>query len=351
MSNPSTAVATTQPQEEKRRLLMTMANRYGVEPTKILPVLKATAFKGATDEEMTALCIVANEYGLNPFLREIYAFPKKGGGIQAVIGIDGWATTINRQASLDGIEFEGEDRDSKPYSVTCILYIKHRTRPVKVTEYFSECYRNTDPWNQMPRRMLRHKALIQCARIAFGLVGAVDEDEVRDIIDVTPAPGPDPLQLPPQTATRETVPSANQAPATPMRRRTQAERLNTVPATSVAPATQAQTAEPDPNDARAAFTEPPLTPPSEGDPFASRLTEAQAKLADFCTKQGFSIEVLKTWGHESGNLKNSAAIKSFEDVQDADCIRFMRSPDGLNRFLAMTKAEMDKRAKANEPAL
>ena len=39
-------------------------------------ILKATAFKGpATDAQMTALCVVAQQYGLNPFTRELYGVP------------------------------------------------------------------------------------------------------------------------------------------------------------------------------------------------------------------------------------------------------------------------------------
>ena len=56
-------------------------------------------------------------------------------------------------------------------------------------EYFAECKRNTDPWNQMPRRMLRHKAIIQCGRIAFGFSGIYDPDDAEymaTVIDITP---------------------------------------------------------------------------------------------------------------------------------------------------------------------
>jgi hypothetical protein len=38
----------------------------------------------------------------------------------------------------------------------------------------------------MPKRMLRHKALIQCARVAFGFSGIFDEDEARDISAIKP---------------------------------------------------------------------------------------------------------------------------------------------------------------------
>jgi hypothetical protein len=61
------------------------------------------------------------------------------------------------------------------------MWRRDRTHPIVVTEYFSETYRNTDPWNQMPRRMLRHKAFKECARLTFGFSGIVDEDEARDM--------------------------------------------------------------------------------------------------------------------------------------------------------------------------
>jgi hypothetical protein len=57
-----------------------------------------------------------------------------------------------------------------------------------VTEYFEECKRGTEPWNQMPRRMLRNKAIIQAIRVAFGVGGILDEDEASDVSvrNVTP---------------------------------------------------------------------------------------------------------------------------------------------------------------------
>jgi hypothetical protein len=48
----------------------------------------------------------------------------------------------------------------------------------------AECRRDgVGPWKSHPRRMLRHKAMIQCARIAFGFVGIYDEDEAQRIIE------------------------------------------------------------------------------------------------------------------------------------------------------------------------
>src|SRR5580765_7172723 len=71
-------------------------------------------------------------------------------------------------------------------TATCIIYRKDRSHPTRITEYLAECTRGTDPWKSHPRRMLRHKALIQCARLAFGFAGIYDHDEGERIIDVTP---------------------------------------------------------------------------------------------------------------------------------------------------------------------
>lgn len=146
----------------------------------LVDTLKATAFKGqVSDAQMTALMVVANQYGLNPWTREIYAFPDKNNGIVPVVGIDGWSRIINSNPQFDGMDFE-QDADS----CTCIIYRKDRNHPVKVTEYLGECRRNTQPWQSHPKRMLRHKAMIQCARLAFGYVGIFDQDEAERIAEI-----------------------------------------------------------------------------------------------------------------------------------------------------------------------
>jgi phage recombination protein Bet len=165
-------------------IMATMAAKFNVPEAEMLSTLKATAFKGSvSDAQMTALLIVANQYGLNPWTKEIYAYPDKNNGIVPVVGVDGWARIINEHPQFDGLEFIQDDE-----SCTCIIYRKDRSHPIKVTEYKSECNKNTGPWSSHPKRMLRHKALIQCARLAMGYVGIYDEDEADRIIekDVTP---------------------------------------------------------------------------------------------------------------------------------------------------------------------
>lgn len=165
-------------------LIGKMAERLGMgDSADLVNVLKATCFKGqtqVTDAQMTALMVVANQYGLNPWTKEIYAFPDKG-GIVPVVGVDGWSRIINNHPQFDGMDFEQDDE-----KCTCIMFRKDRSHPIKITEYMSECRRNNaQPWQSHPRRMLRHKAMIQCARIAFGFSGIYDQDEAERIVEVS----------------------------------------------------------------------------------------------------------------------------------------------------------------------
>jgi phage recombination protein Bet len=173
----------------RNNLLAKMGERYGVDGAKLWETLKATAFKGgATNEQMMALCIVADQYQLNPFTREIYAFPDKNNGIVPVVGVDGWLRIINGHPQFDGMEFD-QDADS----CTCRIHRKDRAHAIEATEYLAECQRNTAPWGSHPKRMLRHKAIIQAARMAFGFVGIYDPDEadrIREAQDVEATPAP-----------------------------------------------------------------------------------------------------------------------------------------------------------------
>ncbi len=67
-----------------------LAERVGmdsVDPQELITTLRQTAFKGdASDAQFIALLIVANQYGLNPWTKEIYAFPDKQNGIVPVVG-------------------------------------------------------------------------------------------------------------------------------------------------------------------------------------------------------------------------------------------------------------------------
>lgn len=194
-------------------LLAKIASRYSVDANKLMSTLKATAFRQQkadappiTDEQMMALLIVADQYKLNPFTKEIYAYPDKQNGIVPVVSVDGWTRIVNDHEQYDGVEFEygptvppnthkGQELSAHE-SVTVRIYRKDRTHPIALTEYLDEVYRPPfegkgqngpytvkGPWQTHTKRLHRHKAWIQCARLAFGFAGIYDEDEAQRIVE------------------------------------------------------------------------------------------------------------------------------------------------------------------------
>lgn len=194
---------------ETKSVLVDMATRYGMEPAAFEQTLRNTVFpKTGSKEEFAAFLLVAREYDLNPLLAQIYAFPKRGGGIQPIVPIDGWTDIINSNPALDGIEFVDHKRKGEVIAITCRIWRKDRAKPHDVTEYMAECQRDTEPWKRWPRRMLRHKALIQCARYAFGLAGIVEPDEAErggQIDTMPPIPHSDEVIPPPPPKTLKIV--------------------------------------------------------------------------------------------------------------------------------------------------
>lgn len=187
-------------------LIVKFASKYGVDADKLMSTLKATAFKTkkgdpeVSNEQMMALLIVADQYHLNPFTKELFAFPDKKAGIIPVVSVDGWSRIINEHPAFDGLEFvmstdilnHAEHKDC-PAWIETVIYRKDRSHPIRVKEYLDEVYREPyksadgyvvpGPWQTHTKRFLRHKSLIQCSRIAFGFAGIYDQDEAERILE------------------------------------------------------------------------------------------------------------------------------------------------------------------------
>ncbi len=194
MNAPTKSAALT----TKQSLIQRFADRFNIDENKFLDTLKATAFKQKdngpqiSNEQMTMLLVVADQYGLNPFTKEIFAYPDKG-AIVPVVSVDGWSRIINENKNLDGIEFmyspETQQHKGKTVHewIDCVITRKDREKPIIVREFFDEVVRTVSfptPWDTHPKRMHRHKALIQGARLAFGFAGIYDQDEAERIVEV-----------------------------------------------------------------------------------------------------------------------------------------------------------------------
>ncbi|WP_024602894.1 recombinase RecT [Pseudoalteromonas sp. TB41] len=168
------------------KALTQLATRLSMDEQEVENVILNTVMpsgKPVTREQFASFIAVANEYSLNPLVKEIYAFPAKGGGIQPIVSIDGWLRIINSHHDFDGMVFNDIRDGANLIAVTCRIFKKNCQHPIEVTEYMEECKRTTDTWKQWPARMLRHKATIQAGRYAFGISGIIDPDEAERFKD------------------------------------------------------------------------------------------------------------------------------------------------------------------------
>lgn len=174
---------------ETQSLLARLAGKFGVEPGKLLRCLTTQVFRQTdgrepTNEELMVLLLVCENYALNPFNREVYAFRGKGGDIVPIVSLDGWAKIVRQQPDFNGMSFSFSDTlvsvagQQLPEFVTCSMRLKGIDAPVEIQEFMLECYQDrSSVWKKWPRRMLRTRAFIQCARLAFSLTGLYDEGE------------------------------------------------------------------------------------------------------------------------------------------------------------------------------
>jgi len=223
-------------------VLVRLASRYGVTPTVLLDTVKATLMPpNATNEELVSFLLVADRYQLDPFLKQIYAFPKKGGGIVPMVPIDGWIQIAQNHPQYRGFTQRVVRDDEFGIGIETTIRRADWPEPAVRTEWLQECKLNSGPWLTHPGRMLGHKSFIQDARYAFGISGLYDEDEAKRIADA------DVVRVSPGTSRTDAL------------ERALGERAGTAPAAEPGPAAPPEAA----GDPQA------RTPPAEREPGAA----------------------------------------------------------------------------------
>jgi hypothetical protein len=107
--------------------------------------------------------------GLDPLFEEIGFTQYDDGQWQVFITIEGCSKLLNQHPQFNGLVFNQADTliDGVPEWIECAIYRKDRTVPTTVREYLTEVRGENSIWQKMPRRMLRHRALQQCVRLAI----------------------------------------------------------------------------------------------------------------------------------------------------------------------------------------
>ncbi len=119
---------------------------------------------------------LANKHQLDPLSDEIALLQGENQTYQPLITIDGWSKLINNHPQYTGMSLRDSTEliDGIPAWMECTIYRNNRILPIVIKEYLEEVRTNHPSWQQMPRRMLRHRVIQQCARLALG----VSENEI-----------------------------------------------------------------------------------------------------------------------------------------------------------------------------
>jgi hypothetical protein len=107
---------------------------------------------------------------LDPLCEEIGFTQYDDGHWQVFITIEGCSKLLNQHPQFNGLVFNQADTlvDGVPEWIECSIYRRDRIMPITVREYLMEVRSEKEIWQKMPRRMLRHRALQQCVRLAMG---------------------------------------------------------------------------------------------------------------------------------------------------------------------------------------
>lgn len=127
-------------------------------------------YLGITPYTQIQLLRLASKYQLDPLSDEVNLLETKEGYLP-FITIDGWAKLINQHPQYAGMSLRDSTEliDGIPAWMECTIYRNDRILPIVIKEYLEEVKTDHPSWQQMPRRMLRHRVIQQCARLAFGI--------------------------------------------------------------------------------------------------------------------------------------------------------------------------------------
>jgi hypothetical protein len=114
---------------------------------------------------------LANKYRLDPLSNEIALLQNQDQTYQPFITIDGWSKLMNDHPQYAGMSLRDSTEliDDIPIWMECTIYRNDRILPIVIKEYYEEVKTDHPSWQQMPRRMLRHRVIQQCGRLAFNI--------------------------------------------------------------------------------------------------------------------------------------------------------------------------------------
>ena len=139
---------------------------------------------------------LADKYELDPLSDEVGIFEHDNHTQGAYITIDGWSKLINQHPQYVGMSLResSESTANIPNWMECTIYRNDRILPIVVKEYLEEVRTQHPSWEKMPRRMLRHRVIQQCARLALGISAPEAKIESNEKVNIK-QPTPNEMKL------------------------------------------------------------------------------------------------------------------------------------------------------------
>ena len=203
MTDKTQAPTAARASAEIEALIARALLRSGMSYGSFVRCLTQNAFRGLviwSESDLERLLLACEELDLSPTGRDLFAVQQSQGhesvsstgGVLLLLSVDGWTRIVNRHPQFDGMSFEEsqELEDGIPAWISCTIHRRDRSVPLTAREYLCESRRDSGAWITHPRRMLRHRSLVQCARLAFGLptsFGIHDSDEPPNAYPATRA--------------------------------------------------------------------------------------------------------------------------------------------------------------------
>lgn len=157
-------------------------------------LLRNVIAKGCTEPEFRLLMYMANNYGLDPLLKQIWAV-KRTEGQPALIfaGRDGMLAIAHRSGRFDGMQsgvtYEKRTIDSGkptertvdvPVSAWCEIWRNDMTHSFKTEVPFAEYNTGYSVWKTNPSAMILKVAEAVCLRKAFSVSGLYSPEEISE---------------------------------------------------------------------------------------------------------------------------------------------------------------------------
>jgi phage recombination protein Bet len=157
---------------------------------KELDLVREITAKNCNDTEFKLLLFMAQEYGVSPLKKQIWAVKFQGKPVQVYLSRDGLIHLAHQSGQFGSmsttVEFEPDKPGftplvKKPVSATCKIWRKDYDKPFECTVYFKEYDQKQALWISKPAVMISKVAESTCLRRAFDVSGAYDPSEMPPV--------------------------------------------------------------------------------------------------------------------------------------------------------------------------